>query len=274
MQSFLVGGVRCVRGVRARALVNRAEYLAPSLLLALCMASAQTTPGDSKGQNQIASATAASSVDPMSLYLVVHDKSHKPYANLKPEDLQVLDNDKPMTLKELRRVTADESTEHVVTFVSDRFGGTLGRNEQSIAGRILKELPSKGYSFAVLDLVPRLRLIQGFTTDRSAVKDAVRVVTEGPKNGSQVIELTASNTVFQKGTSDVDDPSSAAAKKAEKNLVSIVRTGSSTISFTPTAAARWNTTSQSSTSSASSGSFVMSPTTYLKAACAFSGSMF
>ena len=42
-------------------------------------------------------------------------------------------------------------------------------------------------------------------------------------------------------------------------LVSIVRTGASTISFTPTAAARWNTTSQSSTSSASSGSFVMSP---------------
>jgi hypothetical protein len=33
-------------------------------------------------------------------------------------------------------------------------------------------------------------------------------------------------------------------------FVSIVRTGLSTISFTPTAAARWNTTSHSSTNSA------------------------
>ncbi len=39
-------------------------------------------------------------------------------------------------------------------------------------------------------------------------------------------------------------------------LVSIVWTGCSTISFTPTAAARWNTTSARSTSSASSGSLV------------------
>lgn len=252
MQSFLVGGVRCVRGVRARALVNRAEYLAPSLLLALCMASAQTTPGDSKGQNQIASATAASSVDPMSLYLVVHDKSHKPYANLKPEDLQVLDNDKPMTLKELRRVTADESTEHVVTFVSDRFGGTMGRNEQNIAARILKELPAKGYSFAVLDLVPRLRLIQGYTAERSAIKDAIRLVTEGPKSDKNpIIELTASNAVYQKALSEADDPTFATAKKAEKGLISIVRTGTDVdgTHYDATVRARYKTLLDAMTSS-------------------------
>ena len=39
-------------------------------------------------------------------------------------------------------------------------------------------------------------------------------------------------------------------------FVSIVWTGSSTISFTPTAAARWKTTSLRSISSASSGSLV------------------
>ena len=40
-------------------------------------------------------------------------------------------------------------------------------------------------------------------------------------------------------------------------LVSIVRTGSSTMRRTPTAAARWKTTSQPSMSSASSGSLAM-----------------
>jgi len=43
----------------------------------------------------------------------------------------------------------------------------------------------------VLDLVPRLRLIQGFTSDRNAIKDAFRVITEGPKvDKSPLIELT------------------------------------------------------------------------------------
>ena len=40
-------------------------------------------------------------------------------------------------------------------------------------------------------------------------------------------------------------------------LVSNVRTGLSTISFTPTAAARWNTPSTSSTNSAKSGASIM-----------------
>ena len=169
----------------------------------------------------------ASSVDPISLDLVVHDKSHRPYSDLKPEDLQVTDNGVPVKLKDMQRVTADGNTDHFVTFVSDRFGGTLGRNEQSIAARILKELPPKGYSFAVLDIVPRLRLMQGFTDDRNAVKDALRLITEGPKSDKNpVIELTASNAAYQKElSSQADDPSSISAKKAEKNLVSIVRTG-------------------------------------------------
>ena len=45
-------------------------------------------------------------------------------------------------------------------------------------------------------------------------------------------------------------------------LVSMVRTGASTISLTPTAAARWNTTSARSMSSAVSGSFITVSITY------------
>lgn len=172
------------------------------------------------------SSAAGDAVEPISVDLVVHDKNRKPYSNLKPEDLQVLDNDTPVRLTGLRRVTADGSTEHVVTFVSDRFGGALGKNEQTIAAKILKDLPPKGYSFAVLDLVPRLRLIQGFTNDRNAIKGAIRVVTESQKKDKNpVIELTASNAVYQKAVPESDDPSSIVAKKAEKDLVSIVRTG-------------------------------------------------
>src|SRR5947208_2521260 len=47
-------------------------------------------------------------------------------------------------------------------------------------------------------------------------------------------------------------------------LVSMVWTGLSTISSTPTAAARWNTTSASSTSSATRGALAAESTVYLK----------
>ena len=241
MQDIEVRSDRYSRSVCVGAVVNGAwccTGLLCFLVSSLALGQA-AKPSGPNAQNEPAAAIASSSIDPISVDLVVHDKNRKPYPDLRPEDLQILDNDKPVTLKDLRRVTADGSTEHVVTFVSDRFGGTLGKTEQSIAGRILKELPSKGYSFAVLDLVPRLRLIQGFTTDRGAVKDAVRVLTDGPKNGNKpLIELTASNAVYQKATSDLDDPSSAAAKKAEKNLVSIVRTGADTDGIHVDAAAR------------------------------------
>ena len=244
MQEIGVCQVCDSRSARAGANTNKAVLsITFSFLLLGCGAWGQASaPASSGDQKPTANATVANSVDPISVDLVVHDKRHKPYADLRPEDLQILDNDKPVTLKDLRRVTADASTEHLVTFVSDRFGGTLGKNEQNIAAKILKELPSKRYSFAALDLVPRLRLIQAFTTDRGAIKDAIRLVTEGPKNDKNpVIELTASNGVFQKALPEADDASSMAAKKAERNLVSIVRTGADVdgTHYEPTTRARY-----------------------------------
>lgn len=216
------------RSVRLGKHFSGSHFLAVFLLLLPITfeASGQTGSSADATAHQTPDAQASASVDPISLNLVVHDKGRKPFLNLKPEDLQITDNGTPVTLKDLRRITADGSTEHLVTFVSDRFGGALGRNEQAIAARILKDLPAKGYSFAVLDLVPRLRLIQGFTGDRNAIRQAMRVVTEGPNNEKNpIIQLNASNTVYQKAIAEADDPSSVVAKRAEKNLVSIVRTG-------------------------------------------------
>lgn len=223
------GWLYCNRCVRIGAHRNGSRSLAAFLPLflftsvALGHAAASTSV---PAQKPPAALSGESNVDPISLDLVAHDKSRKPYANLKPEDLQITDNGTPVKLKELHRVTADGASEHLVTFVSERFGGALGRNEQSIAGRILKDLPAKGYSFAVFDLVPRLRLIQGFTDDRSAIREAMRAITEGPKNDKNpVVELNASNSIYQKPIAEEDDPSLIVAKRAEKNLVSIVRTG-------------------------------------------------
>jgi VWFA-related protein len=200
--------------------------LSAFLGLAAAVASGQAAVPASGPAPQTPSAAATSNIEAVSLDLVVHDKGRQTVMGLKPEDLQVADNGTPVTLKDLHLVTGAANADHLVTIVSERFGGSFGRNEQAITGRILKDLPSKGFSFAVMDLVPRLRLIQGFTDDRNAVKDAMRVITEGPREDkAPVIELTASNTVFQKPIAEKDDPSSVVAKNAEKELLSIVRTG-------------------------------------------------
>ena len=192
-------------------------------ILVTTPAGSQTTPPPPQKNEQ---PTVTSTVGEISLDLVVRDKSRKPYLDLKPADLQLSDNGTPVTLKDLHLVSGKENKEHMVTIVSERFSGSAGKNEQAIVGRILKELPANGYAFAVLDLVPRLRLIQGFTDDRNAVRDATRVVTEAGRNEkAPVIELTSSNTVYQKTIPEMDDPSAKVAKNAENELMSIVHTG-------------------------------------------------
>ena len=196
--------------------------------LLIVPATGQTTPvSDPTTVKQESTTTSpGANVDEVSLDLMAYDKSHKPIHDLKPEDVVVLDNGTTVHLKDLRLVSADSNAEHLVTFVSDRFAGSMGRNVQIVAAKILKSLPSKGYSFAVLDFAGRLRLINGFTDDRNEVKDALRVVTETSKNDkAPVIELESSNTVFQKALPANDDESTAVSKKAEKNLIAIAHTG-------------------------------------------------
>jgi hypothetical protein len=202
-------------------------FLVSTLVAAIAGGQAAPSPSGSIPQKSASPQAETGGVDEVSIDLVVHDKNNrKPYLDLKPEDLKVSDNGTPVTLKTLRLVSGSADTEHMVTIVSERFGGSLGRNEQAIMARILKELPSKGYSFAVMDLVPRLRLIQGFTDDRNAVKDAMKVITESPgEDKAPVIELTLSNAAYQKSVPEKDDPSSVVAKNAEKEMLTIVRTG-------------------------------------------------
>ena len=218
--------VVCPNRVSATSLGRFRAYLPLFVFFAGVVLAGAQTPPVQLSNSQSEQAKVSTGVDEISLDLVVHEKNRKPYLDLKPTDLRISDNGTPVTLKDLRLVSGKDNAEHIVTIVSERFGGSAGKNEEAIAAKILRELPSAGYSFAVLDLVPRLRLIQGFTEDRNAIKEAMRAITEGPKDGkAPVIELSLSNTVFQKSVPEQDDPSFKVAKNAEKQLTSIVHTG-------------------------------------------------
>lgn len=196
-------------------------------------AGAQTTAGSQPGADasqepakMTQSPTASTQVDEVALDLIVLDKSHKPVRDLKPGDLTITDNNTPVTLQGLRLVSGDATSDHLVTMVFDHFGGATAKDAQAVALKILGTLPSKGFSYSLLDFSGRLRLIQGFTYDKGAIDKAIRDVTEKPANDrTRVLELTASTDVLAKPVDKSDADAAAAAATAEKYLISVARTG-------------------------------------------------
>lgn len=122
------------------------------------------------------STTAA--VDKLTLDIVARDKRHKPVMNLQPGDFSVADDGKPVQLSDLHLVTGKSDQQHLVTLVFDRFHGATAKDAQSIARKIVKMVPSTGYSFAVFDIAGRLRLIQGFTGEHDVLDHAIYIETD------------------------------------------------------------------------------------------------
>ena len=156
--------------------------------------------------------------------MVVHDKKQRSVLDLKPGDLAITDNETRVTLNGLHLVTGNSNAGHQVTLVFDHFNGSTAKSALNIANKILKMLPAKGYSYALLDFSGRLRLIQGYTNDRSVIEQAVKTVTDTKKYVAPVV-LLATGMVVKNPKDHSDDERAAAAVLAEKNLIAITRTG-------------------------------------------------
>jgi len=169
--------------------------------------------------------TASANIDEVSLDIVVHDKRHRAVTDLKAEDLAVTDNDAPVKLKDFHLVSGDSGTDHAVTLVFDRFHGTTAKSALGIADKILKALPSKGYSFALFDIAGRLRMLQSFTSDRDAIRQAVKVETESTAaDKTPEVELEATNLTVGR-TATKPGPDAERVAQAEKDLIAIAGTG-------------------------------------------------
>lgn len=188
----------------------------PSASLASAPAAASAAP-EANGQTPHFS----TNVDEVSLDLVVHDKRHKPVLDLKPKDIVITDEGTPVKLSAFRLVRGETASGHMVTLVFDHFEGPLAKSAKVMAEKILKTLPTSGYSFAVLDLGGRLRLLQDYTEDRTAIEQAVTVATD-----SKVTRMVSTLSQGVNIARDQAEPARVnAAEAAEKNLIAIARTG-------------------------------------------------
>ena len=217
-----------VRGGAAPVLASHAFGLMFFPVLLVCLnagVQGQTVPRVQTAPATTAEAPSTSAnVDEVSLDLVVHDKKHKQVLDLAPGDLAVTDNDAPVSLKDFHLVKADSGADHMVTLVFDRFRGGTARNAQATAEKILKALPEKGYSFALLDVSGRLRLIQRFTSDREAIRQAIKAETDtSVSDKAPVILLEATNLVVDRDK-DKPDAAKTRAASAEKDLNAIAQT--------------------------------------------------
>jgi VWFA-related protein len=203
-----------------------------SLLLLAPLAFGQSTPGSPGSPAPEASKAVpaevpgiSTTVDEVTLDLMIKDKHHKPVLTATPSDFTVTDENVPVKLNGFHRVADSETNGHLVTLVFDHFDGPTSRNVQKLTAKILKMIPQNGYSFSVLDLPGRLRLIQGFTSDRNAVGTAVQVITSVSPKATGPLVLTATGIAVKAGNDPADEDRAKVAALAEKELISITRTG-------------------------------------------------
>ncbi|HEY2466821.1 MAG TPA: VWA domain-containing protein [Terracidiphilus sp.] len=191
--------------------------LAATAGVVLAQQPAASSPANPETQGPGVSQT----VDEVTLELAVQDKKHKKVLDLKPEDLEITDNDVPVKLGTFQLVQGNSQSDQLVTMVFDHFEGAGAKTAQNVAAKILKMLPSNAFSFALFDFGNRLQLLQSFTNDRSAMVQAIVTAT-----ANRVTRLSSTDTMAINIAQDqADGDRERAAKLAEKNLVAIIRTG-------------------------------------------------
>lgn len=166
---------------RAAAISVSLFFIATTLLPAQAPAKARPAAAPPGGQALAALAVPdtpaapplATTVDEVNLDLTIRTKHNKPILDLQPSQIAVTDDGSPVQLSSLRLVNAASGSEHLVTLIFDRLSPSAAKEARKMAVKILASIPDKGYSFVVLQVNGRLRLLQPYTLDRSLVEEAV-----------------------------------------------------------------------------------------------------
>lgn len=194
---------------------------ASCLLIAASMAMGQQTPPASSANPETQVPGMSQTVDEVTLDMAILDKKHRKVLDLKPEDVVITDNDTPVKLSTFQLVQGDSQSGQLVTMVFDHFEGSGAKTAQNVANKILKMLPSKSFTFAFFDFGSRLQLLQGFTSERSAMEQAINTAT-----ANRVQRLSSTDTLAINIARDAaDGDRDKTAKLAEKDLIAMVRTG-------------------------------------------------
>ena len=207
---------------RARAPRIALRIFSPVALIFLAGAAqilAQASSASPQSSSQSGSVpTISTNADEVSLDLVVRTKSGKPVLDLKPSDLAVTDNGVPVNLSDLHLVKGVSESQHLIALVFDRLDPGPAKAARELAAKILKVIPDEGYSFAVLQMNGRLRLLQAWTSNRQTIAQSIVNVTAPAANGQPKADLSPAEKELI-ATTQADSLSTDFADRARARLL-------------------------------------------------------
>ncbi len=204
-----------MRALRARLILNpsRAAILSLAILPVLSpFLPAQTppvappsgvqTPAAPAAQDSLKTPTLSTNVDEVSFDMTVRTKHNKPVLDLESSQLSVTDAGSPVQLSSLRLVASDSGSQHLVTLVFDRLDPAGAKRAREMAEKILGVFPEKGFSFALLQVNGRLRLLQPYTQDRQLIDAAIVDATPATPAAPLADFTPAEKAMFASAQSD------------------------------------------------------------------------
>jgi VWFA-related protein len=187
---------------------------------------AAPTPAPTPAPQATPTPAIITTVDEVTLDLVVRDKKNKPVLDLQPADVTVSDNGAIVKLSDLRLVKGASPADHLITLVFDRMEPSGAKGSREIAEKILKVVPSNGFSISVLSVEGRLRLFQAFTSDRAAVSKGIALATAYANERDEAVKLDAAAlpektllAIAQNGTDPSGTQVSAEERDAARSML-------------------------------------------------------
>ncbi|MCU1232625.1 MAG: hypothetical protein JWP63_592 [Candidatus Solibacter sp.] len=211
-------------------------YLSSSLASALLLATAfGLSPAPAQ---QSAAPTVKTTVEEVLLDLIVRDKKGKPVTDVKPEDLNVLDNGARQKLTSFRLVSGAEALSssgaktrldplrqiRVVTLAFDSMNEADQRKlARSAAIDLIKGDQGTNVYYSVVVINTQLLVLQPFTNDRAALTKAIERATGGLSATSFASESEAILTQLKRNMggqngADQDGLLSAASQTASQTI--------------------------------------------------------
>jgi VWFA-related protein len=169
-------------------------WRAGAAALALFLFAGTAWPGAQQGAAQPPPAPAITvDVDEVVVDLVVRDRRGRLVKDLKPEEIEILEDGQPRQLRSLRliegpeavlenrqRVTLDPLRQlRLVSLVFERLGPEAMRLSRDAATHLVARENDPNVYFAVFRVDPALRVLQGFTRDKKLLREAIERATSG-----------------------------------------------------------------------------------------------
>jgi len=165
---------------------------AAALLAALCLLMPSLGPAQAPQQPPPPAAIVVD-VDEVVVDLIVRDRRGRLVKDLKPEEIEILEDGAPQQIRSLRliegpqavlenqqRVTLDPLRQlRLVSLVFERLGPEAMRLSRDAANHLVARENDPNVYFAVFRVDPALRVLQGFTRDKNLLKKAVERATSG-----------------------------------------------------------------------------------------------